>query len=55
MDLFRARRVPLMARQNYLIEMQHVLLWGVFAGMLEGSVSSIVVAKTFHAGRGSSP
>jgi MFS family permease len=49
-DLFRTRRVPLMARRNYLIEMQHVLLWGVFAGMLEGSVSAIVVAKTFHAG-----
>jgi hypothetical protein len=49
-DLFGTRRVPLMARRNYLVEMQHVLLWGVFAGMLEGSVSSIVVAKTFHAG-----
>ena len=39
-----------MARRNYLIEVRHFLLWGVFAGMFEGSVSSIVVAKTFDAG-----
>lgn len=39
-----------MSRPNYLIEVRHLLLWGVFAGMFEGSVSSIVVAKTFGAG-----
>lgn len=50
MDLFRAQSVPLMARRNYLIEVRHLLLWGVFAGIFEGSVSSIVVAKTFNAG-----
>lgn len=49
MDLFLARSVPFMARRNYLIEMKHLLLWGVFIGMFEGTVSSVVVAKTFHA------
>jgi hypothetical protein len=49
-DLFGVRRVPYMARRNYLIELQHLLPWGVFAGMFEGTVSSIVVAKTFNAG-----
>lgn len=39
-----------MARPSYLIEVRHLLLWGIFAGMFEGSVSSIVVAKTFGAG-----
>lgn len=37
-----------MARSNYLIEMRHILAWGVFIGMYEGAGSSIVVAKTFH-------
>jgi len=50
LDIFGLQRVPLMARRNYLIEVQHLLLWGIFAGMFEGSVSSIVVAKTFNAG-----
>lgn len=50
LDLFGVARVPMMARRNYLIEVRHLLLWGVFAGMFEGSVSSIVVAKTFNGG-----
>jgi hypothetical protein len=48
-NLFGARRVPYMARRNYIIELQHIVLWGVFVGMFEGTVSSIVVAKTFDA------
>lgn len=50
MDLFATRRVPFMARRNYTVELQHLCLWGIFAGMFEGSVSSIVVAKTFGGG-----
>jgi hypothetical protein len=50
LDIFGLQRVPFMARRNYLIEVRHLLLWGIFAGMFEGSVSSIVVAKTFDAG-----
>lgn len=50
MDLFLARGVPYMARRNYLIELKHLLLWGVFIGMFEGAGSSIVVAKTFGGG-----
>ncbi len=47
MDLLRLRRVPFMARRNYLIEVQHLLLWGMFAGLVEGTVSAVVVSKTF--------
>lgn len=49
MDFFGVGRVPYMARRNYLIEIRHLLMWGVFAGTFEGSVSSVVAAKTFHA------
>lgn len=49
MDLIAARHVPYMARRNYLIELRHLLAWGVFAGTFEGSVSSVVAAKTFDA------
>lgn len=47
MDLLRIRRVPYMARRNYLIEIQHLLFWGLFAGLVEGTVSAVVVSKTF--------
>lgn len=47
MDILRLRRVPYMARRNYLIEVQHLLLWGLFAGLVEGTVSAVVVSKTF--------
>ncbi len=50
MDILGIQRVPHMARRNYIVEMQHMFLWGIFAGMFEGSVSSIVAAKTFNAG-----
>ncbi len=50
MDILAAQGVPPMARRNYLIEVRHVMLWGTFAGMFEGSVSSIIAAKTFNAG-----
>lgn len=36
-----------MARRNYVIEIQHLLLWGLFAGLIEGTVSAVVVSKTF--------
>ncbi|HPF38519.1 MAG TPA: hypothetical protein P5081_14500 [Phycisphaerae bacterium] len=40
----------MMARRNYIIELRHLVFWGVFAGMFEGTISSIVVSKTFNAG-----
>ena len=46
-DCLRLRRVPFMARRNYILEVQHLLLWGLFAGLVEGTVSAVVVAKTF--------
>lgn len=47
MDLFRIGRLPFMARRNYLIEIQHLFIWGLFAGLVEGTVSAVVVSKTF--------
>lgn len=48
MDLTGVRRVPFMARRNYVIEMRHLLFWGLFAGLVEGTVSAVVVSKTFN-------
>lgn len=48
MDLIGVRRVPYMARRNYVIEMRHLFLWGLFAGLVEGTVSAVVVSKTFN-------
>lgn len=42
-------RLPLMARRNYLIEYRHLVFWGMFVGMFEGTISSIVAIKTFQA------
>lgn len=42
--------MPLMARRNYILELRHLVFWGMFAGMFEGTISSIVVSKTFNAG-----
>jgi hypothetical protein len=47
-DLLGIRRVPFMARRNYVIELQHMFLWGVFAGLVEGTVSAVVASKTFN-------
>lgn len=49
MDFLDARRLPYMARRPYVIEVQHFLLWGLFAGLIEGTVSAVVVSKTFDA------
>ena len=38
-----------MARRNYLIEYRHLVFWGMFVGMFEGTISSIVAIKTFQA------
>jgi hypothetical protein len=47
-DFLRADDLPPMTRPNYAAEMRHISLWGVFANLVDGSFSSIVVAKTFH-------
>lgn len=50
-DLFETLRmddVPFMARPNFAAELRHITLWGMFANLIDGSFSSIVVAKTFH-------
>jgi len=50
LDLLAVERVPRMARPSYLLEVRHLFLWGIFAGMFEGTVSAVVVSKTFDAG-----
>jgi len=49
MDLIGAAGVPYMARRAYVIEIRHFLFWGLFAGLVEGTVSAVVVSKTFAA------
>ncbi|TWT45398.1 Major Facilitator Superfamily protein [Phycisphaerae bacterium RAS1] len=49
MDFLRIDDIPPLARRNYLLELRHISMWGVFANLVDGSFSSIVVAKTFHA------
>lgn len=34
---------------NFTIEYRHIFFWGMFVGMFEGTISSIVAIKTFHA------
>lgn len=38
-----------MARPAFNIEFRHIFFWGMFVGMFEGTISSIVAIKTFHA------
>lgn len=50
MDWFGAKRLPFLARRNYVLEMQHILAWGMVVGVVEGGLASVVAAKTFGAG-----
>lgn len=47
MHLLSVRRLPYMARRNFVVELRYLCLWGLFAGLLEGTVSAVVVSKTF--------
>ncbi|MBL8880965.1 MAG: hypothetical protein JNG88_17765, partial [Phycisphaerales bacterium] len=38
-----------MTRPNYVREMQHMVFWAFFANLVDGTFSSIIVAKTFNA------
>lgn len=46
-NIIRTDDVPLMSRRNYVIELRHLMAWGMFSGIVEGNISTIVVAKTF--------
>jgi len=48
LDLFGARRLPYLSRPNYQLEIRHLLLWGIFAGMVEGNVCAVIASKTFN-------
>ena len=45
LDLLGSRSLPFLSRRNYRIEFYHLLFWGVVAGVIEGNIGSIVVAK----------
>jgi MFS family permease len=47
-DFLRTDDLPPMTRPNYAAEVRHIGLWALFANLVDGSFSSIVVAKTFH-------
>jgi len=47
-DLLGVRTVPFLARRNYVFELDHMVLWSVLAGLLEGQFAAVVVARTFH-------
>lgn len=49
LDFLRADDLPRMSRPIFLSERSHMALFGIFAGVIEGNTSAIVVAKTFHA------
>ena len=48
-SLFGTKEVPAAARSHYAVEMQHLIGWGIFAGIVEGTTSNVVAIKTFHA------
>jgi len=50
LDLLGIRRLPFLTRANYLNEFRHIAAWSLVVGMLEGSMGSVVVARTFHGG-----
>src|SRR5512140_523608 len=47
-DFLRVDDVPPLARPAYAAELRHMFLWGLFANLIDGAFSSIVVAKTFQ-------
>ncbi len=50
MDVLAIRRLPYLTRRNFYYEFLHLIPWGFLAGAIEGNISAVVVAKTFHAG-----
>lgn len=48
LDLLRVRQLPYLSRRNYYYEFLHLMPWALLAGLVEGNITSIVVARTFH-------
>ncbi len=48
LNFLRVDDIPLLARPSYAAELRHMLLWGAFASLIDGTFSGIVVAKTFR-------
>jgi len=49
-DPFQVRQAPFLSRRNYVHEIRHIIGWGVVAGIVEGNIAAVVVAKIFDAG-----
>lgn len=47
LDFLRTDDLPLLTRRNYRYEFQHMLLWAVVLGAVEGEGASVVAKKTF--------
>lgn len=47
-SLFHPNAIPRMSRPTFLAERNHMFLFGIFAGIIEGNTSAIVVSKTFE-------
>jgi hypothetical protein len=41
--------LSLLTRRNYVVELRHLALWGFVTGGVEGTIASVVAAKTFAA------
>lgn len=50
MDILGLQQLPFLTRRNYYYEFLHLLPWGLLAGVVEGNISAVVVAKTFGGG-----
>ncbi|MCP4589140.1 MAG: hypothetical protein GY842_00205 [bacterium] len=50
MDLCGVRQLPFLTRRNYYSEVLHLLPWGMLAGVVEGNIAAVVVARTFAGG-----
>ncbi|GMU80168.1 MAG: hypothetical protein AMXMBFR47_00390 [Planctomycetota bacterium] len=46
--LLRLNDIPRMSRPTFVAERNHMFLFGIFAGIIEGNTSAIVVSKTFE-------
>ena len=42
------RSLSKLTRHTYRLELLHMALWGGVAGMLEGGIAAVIVAKSFH-------
>lgn len=49
LDFLRCDDLPVLSRANFARETQHLALWGVLVGAVDGTIAGIVAKKTFGA------